>query len=125
MVFWGAPLWQSARGDSRNSGAYPLAHTVTPAGPRQVAVQGLQAFPNPGSGRIAFRGLGAGLTADTKIEIFDLRGRRLRQLQGADSAGLTIWDGTDERGRPLATGTYLAVARTAGRRLTTRLVLTR
>ena len=38
---------------------------------------------------------------------------------------MTYWLGTDGQGRPLAAGTYLAVARGPGEPLTTRVVLTR
>ncbi len=120
-----APLWRSERGDSRNSGAYPLAQSVSAVQPAVVLSRQLQAYPNPGSGRIRFRSRGTGLDGGTRLDIFDLRGRRVRRLQGADGEGVVAWDGRDEQGRQLAAGAYLAVARSGGQRLTTRLVLTR
>jgi len=120
-----APLWRSERGDQRNSGAYPLQKTMSAVGPGTLVVSGLRVSPNPGNGRVRFRGQGGELSAETQVDIFDLRGCRLRTLAGADGNGVVLWDGMDERGRPVAAGTYLAVARTGGQRLTTRLVLTR
>ncbi len=120
-----AALWRTQRGDNRNSGAYPLKQVVS-AVPVQVAtITGLRAFPNPGSGRISFRAQGGILNADAQLEIFDLRGHRVRQVLGTNDAGVMHWDGRDGQGRHLAAGTYLAVVRTGTERRTTRVVLTR
>jgi len=44
------------------------------------------------------------------VDLFDLRGRRVRRLvDSTQSAGLhrVIWDGRDDAGRQLASGVYL------------------
>ena len=118
-------LWRGHRSDGRNSGSYPL-ETVVSAVPAPAAVAAsLRAYPNPGSGRIRFNARSGTLPADAQLEIFDLRGHRVRRLSGADAEGTMAWDGADGRGRPLAAGTYLAVVQAGGQRLTTRVVLTR
>ena len=60
-----------------------------------------------------------------RLEIFDLRGRRVQSLDAGSEPGLFRWDGTDRSGRPLAAGTYLALTQVGGRPLVTRVVLTR
>lgn len=120
-----APGWTSARGDQRNTAAFPLASSLTPAPSPPVVSRGLVVFPNPGSGRFRFR-LGAGaLDQPAEVLIYDLRGRRLRALRASAGAELPGWDGCDQRGRPVAAGTYLAVARQGAHRSTTRFVVTR
>jgi hypothetical protein len=115
--------WTAARGDGRNSGAHPLrveASLVPTAG---TAARSLIAFPNPGGGNFQFRLSGVAPTAGLRLEIFDLRGRRV-QVLGADfAAGSVRWDGRDRDGRPLAAGAYLAVVRGAGQPVKTRIVL--
>lgn len=73
-------------------------------------------FPNPfnPSTTISFA-----LSADgpVKLDIYDLAGRRIRQLLNESSmpAGqqAVVWDGRDEAGQPAATGVYLVSLRTA------------
>jgi hypothetical protein len=51
------------------------------------------------------------------IELFDVRGRRVRRLPGGPLAQGRVggtWDGRDESGRPAASGRYLYVIRGAG-----------
>jgi hypothetical protein len=61
-----------------------------------------------------------------RLRIFDLRGRVVRVLHsGPLDAGLTAFafDGRDDRGRSLASGSYLAVLEAAGLRSVQRLTL--
>ncbi len=63
-----------------------------------------------------------------RFEILDIRGRRVRELDGASGRGNTptiLWDGCDDRGRPVASGVYLARLRTAAESVQQRLVLLR
>jgi len=120
-----ATAWTAARGDGRNSGAYPLFRPVSSTPAAGLGPRGLVVYPNPGGGRFHFRVAGQEPGAKFEVEIFDLRGRRLQVVSGADGTGVIGWDGTDRRGRPLAAGTYLAVARVGGTLLKTRVVLTR
>jgi hypothetical protein len=117
--------WQAARADGRNSGAYRLDNEVSALAPTTVHHGRLVVFPNPGSGQFQFRLSGPAPTAGVDLEIFDLRGRRLRTLVLGAGQDLIRWDGTDRQGRRLAAGTYLAVARTGKTPLVTRIVLTR
>jgi hypothetical protein len=117
--------WLAARGDTRNSGAYPLKQQPSST-PVATAVGGrLTVFPNPGNGRFNFRIEGLDAGAGVILEVFDLGGRRVADLTGRAGSGVVAWDGTDRRGRPLAAGTYLAVARHGDRHWVTRVVLTR
>jgi len=61
------------------------------------------------------------------VEIYDLRGRRLRSLRVADSAVTrsVIWDGRDAAGRPAAAGTYLVLMRSTAGVLKGRAVIAR
>ncbi len=117
------PLWPSARRDGRNSGSYPLDEPVSAVAVVRPGTR-LTVFPNPGAGRFRFQVDGEPSVDASQVEIYDLRGRRVRLLNAPQPAELT-WDGRDRDGRRLAAGTYLAVVRTAGRSLTTRFVLTR
>jgi hypothetical protein len=61
------------------------------------------------------------------VTIADLRGRRVRTLHTgpAPAGGRLVWDGADDRGRPLPSGVYLARVRGAGPPAVARLVLQR
>jgi hypothetical protein len=117
--------WAATRADGRNSGAYPIGQTVSSVRQPAAGMGRLVVYPNPGSGQFQFRVSGFSPTAGTRLEIFDLRGRRVRDLVFDSGQELIRWDGTDRQGRPLAAGTYLAVTRGAGPQLVTRFVLTR
>ncbi|MBM4130713.1 hypothetical protein FJ250_06755, partial [bacterium] len=111
------PLWATARGDGRNSGAYPLVTGAATTPPAVLTVAQLTVQPNPGAGRFAFSlsGVGAG-RGPAGFEVFDLRGRRLAAVAGeADQGGWqAAWDGRGADGRPLPAGTYLVRARAGG-----------
>lgn len=71
----------------------------------------LSAFPNPSRGAVGFRRGGA---AEARlVDVFDLAGRRLATLAPQIAAGgwSWAWDGSDERGRPVAAGVVLARVR--------------
>jgi hypothetical protein len=118
----GAAVWQSARHDGRNSGAKTTGPAVSAASAAPAPGAALRIYPNPGAGRIHFRLDAPRALGRTSVEIFDLRGRRVRRLGGA--GGTLVWDGRGGDGRRLAAGTYLAVARRGHVRQVQRLVLT-
>lgn len=120
-----AQTWRAQRGDARNSGAYRLLQSPTPVVLPALSWTGLSVYPNPSGGRFQFKARSGGIGRDSQLEIFDLRGRRLRVVKGADSEGIVIWDGAGADGRRLAAGAYLALVRSGGRQYTTRVVLTR
>jgi hypothetical protein len=103
--------WGFVRSDSRNSGADVLRPSPTSARGAPVAPPRLILRPNPGSGpiEVAWRGLAPGPGV---VEIYDLRGRRVRRLPIVDVAARsgTAWDGRDATGRPAAAGSYLLAA---------------
>jgi len=77
----------------------------------------VEAHPNPFNPRteIHFRLPHAGRV---DLDIHDARGRLMRRLiRGQafeEGPGVIVWDGTDDRGRELATGLYLARIRSGG-----------
>ncbi len=65
------------------------------------------------------------LAAAVHLDIFDVRGRRVRRLlDGERSAGThhLVWDGRDDRGRPLGAGLYFLELRTPAVRRSLRVV---
>jgi hypothetical protein len=75
------------------------------------------AHPNPFRDRVrlVLEGSEPGGT-DVELEIFDVRGRRLRHLVG-QGAGEWTWDGTDEEGKRVPPGVYFVRAGTRSLRL--------
>lgn len=112
-----------ARADGRNSGAFALAGPVSATVEVPRRATRLAVYPNPGSGRFAFRLDGGMSDARVVVEVVDLRGRRVQRLTG-DAASLR-WDGRTAAGGPAAAGTYFAILRTADGIHTSRFVLTR
>lgn len=87
----------------------------------------LPAAPNPFNPRTSIRWEQA-RGADVAVDLFDLRGRRVRALlQGHTEAGRhrVTWDGTDDQGRTVASGTYLVRLRIGARALSGRVTLVR
>ncbi len=117
--------WVSARCDGRNSGAFPLRQLVSSVPERAPGGGRLIVYPNPGGGQFHFKVSGGMDSSGLSLEIFDLRGHRVRVLDFGAEPGLIRWDGIGRDGRPLAAGTYLAVTRGGGKSLVARVVLTR
>jgi len=100
------------------------AVTGTP-GPIPAPAAGLALstpWPNPvrGSARFAITAP-AGVAA--RLELLDLAGRRVRALDAPPGAGTIVWDRTDEQGRRMPAGVYLARARAGGATRTVRVVV--
>ena len=74
---------------------------VGPAAERR----GFDVVPHPSMGAVTFR-LGEPRDA-RRIEIIDLAGRRVRGWDGPFEATVR-WDGTDDTGRPVREGVYVA-----------------
>ncbi|RKX91862.1 MAG: hypothetical protein DRP84_10910, partial [Spirochaetes bacterium] len=47
---------------------------------------------------------------DTKIRIYNIVGKKERELKNPDREHKIIWDGTDSSGKPLPSGVYIAIA---------------
>ncbi|MCB9463851.1 MAG: hypothetical protein H6682_09225 [Candidatus Eisenbacteria bacterium] len=99
---------------------------IEPGGVLPVVATRLEAgMPNPFRPRTTLRYT---LSAEGPVDlaIFDVSGRRIRTLAtGELSAGAheVVWDGADENGHRVASGTYWARLEAAGRRSASRLVV--
>lgn len=77
--------------------------------------------PNPASGRVAVKIDCADKSADLRVEIFNVRGERIRTIRtsaqsGGGNSGLIIdWDGADSFGRRVPSGRYIVRAVVGGR----------
>ncbi|MDP6124288.1 MAG: FlgD immunoglobulin-like domain containing protein, partial [Candidatus Latescibacteria bacterium] len=83
--------------------------------------------PNPFNPRTEIHFTAPGLTQVTAT-IYDLMGQRVRELSvGIDvhGAGSVVWTGTDDAGREVSSGVYLAEIRMGDHRAVRRLVLVR
>ncbi len=100
----------------------------TAADPPPTVRLSLNAEPNPfsASSRLSFT-----LPAQDRVwlEIFDVRGRRVRSLAAGKALGAGLhtrrWDGRDEQGQALAAGVYFARLRGGGRSISRKLALLR
>ena len=114
---------------------YMLEHffhePVNPAdvdgGAEPLVLRLLPSRPNPGLGgaTVAFS---LPSTQEVQVDLLDVGGRRVREIaRGTMSAGphSCTWDGRDERGHPLAAGTYWVRLRADGDQRTQKLTLVR
>jgi hypothetical protein len=86
------------------------------SGPVPAAAYLTHARPNPFRGRTALR-YGISEATRVRLEIFDVTGRLVRVLVDAEqNAGnyALAWDGRDEDGRSLESGTYYGRLRADG-----------
>lgn len=98
-------------------GAGPVGCSATQAPEVAWSERGsfLACAPNPFTSETRIRWAAAGQAV---LTIHDLAGRRVRTLAGAHSGAdrrETVWDGRDDRSRPLAAGVYVCrLASSAG-----------
>ncbi len=112
------------RGDGSAVHAFTVdAALSAPAPPSTLA---LTAAPNPFNPRTELS-LTVPTVSGCRLEIVDLRGRRIRTLIDGrpPASGRVAWNGTDHAGRSQPSGVYLAVLETEGRRTSLRLLLQR
>lgn len=92
--------------------------------PNQTALGA--AYPNPFNGGIHIPlTLGEG-TAPVSLEVYDALGHRVRSLvaRGVHTGARTVaWDGRDDQGRSVGSGTYLVELRVGTRRQSAKLLL--
>jgi hypothetical protein len=84
-------------------------------------------YPNPFNPIVSIR-FGLEIAGRAEVQIFDTSGRKVRTLfdDKSDAGYRTIrWNGTDEKGRSVASGIYYCRLGAAGGRITRRLVLVR
>lgn len=101
--------------------------TAAPERPSQVALLSAGAFPNPfvDSTRLEWS---LARPSSATIAVYDLAGRRVRDLGTGDfAAGRSTlsWDGRDESGRRVASGVYFVRVDTAGESRTQRVTRVR
>ncbi|MHB8077985.1 MAG: Kelch repeat-containing protein [Candidatus Krumholzibacteriia bacterium] len=101
----------------------PADRAASASGPR------LSGSPNPFNGRARFELVApAGpAAAVASLALYDLRGRRVATLFTGTLAGgesrTVNWDGNDDDGRPVGSGTYVARAVVGGRMATSRIAI--
>jgi hypothetical protein len=86
---------------------YEYSATIEPSNIAERRLPGtarLNAYPNPFNSVCTFEMTGV---ETGEIEIFDISGRPIRQIQ-LSIDGAAVWDGLDEAGEELPSGTYLA-----------------
>jgi hypothetical protein len=88
-------------------------------GPAPTAAADIHTAPNPANGRVVITLRGASLRqADSQLVVYDLRGRRIRELRlspdGQDGARAE-WDFRDDGGQRVASGVYFARVRLGDR----------
>jgi len=111
--------------------ATPLGVGDEPGGaqplPRALAMS--PNFPNPFNPSTTIRyGIPAGEVGPVRLDIYDLRGRRVRTLfRGERAAGeyQAHWDGRDDRGAELGSGVYVARLRAARAVVSRKMLLSR
>jgi FlgD Ig-like domain len=98
----------------------------TAAPPERDTRVAFRAQNNPAVGEAEFEYVLAG-AAPVTLEIFDLRGRRVRRIESSGESGINnaSWSGRDDAGEAVAGGVYFAVMRTSLQTARTRFVLVR
>lgn len=120
--------WTEVRGGTdRRACVDCVARIVVTAPERAVVDDRVAVSPNPFNPRTR---LEARVAADVAVEwsVFDTRGRLVRRFRSRstdDGTATWVFDGTDLRGRPLASGVYHVEAHTPSHTARARLVLVR
>lgn len=84
-------------------------HPEIPVGiDEAIADEMIRVFPNPSTGKVGFEFPGLS-NNQVEISIYDLNGRIVKKLNGGKSSdsGLT-WDGSDQLGKSVGSGSYFA-----------------
>jgi hypothetical protein len=122
----------AARDDLGREGAASAVACVTPASTdtqafAPVRTLGLAVYPNPLRGRAQFS-FELPASSHLRLEVFDVRGRRVVTLvDAAQTAGrhVAVWDGHDSRGQRVPAGVYFTILEAAGTRLHQKLIVVR
>jgi len=107
-------------------GNVPGSVAESKASPARASVLTLSCEPNPFAGvtRISFEPQ-ASSSGSRKLRVYDVQGRVVRSYSLPSFPSSLTWDGTDELGRALPSGTYFVTLDAAGRHATARIVLQR
>jgi hypothetical protein len=120
---WGPDLRVLVLGASSSTRARLGSRSLPPFRPNP----GFRIHPNPFATDVAFE-LDPTRHGPVEVSIYDVSGRRLRTL-GALSPGIGIgqyrWDGRDQRGREVVSGSYIYRVRNATMEVTGSLVKVR
>lgn len=87
----------------------------------------LSTSPNPTYGQTEFR-FSLPADSDARLTLFDLRGHRVRDLHSgwtSTEPTVAVWDGTDDSGKKVAQGMYVARLTYPGREVTQRITVIR
>lgn len=95
--------------------------SVTPDVQAPDAPLRLSVYPNPFRGQLGIE-LKDSAPGQAIVEVFDLRGRRVRSLTPAGDSAWT-WDGRDDKGQRLASGVYVIRASSGGQSTVRKAVL--
>lgn len=85
----------------------------------QANLKDMLVYPNPykpGSGGLfdnSSKGVGivfSNLTADSRVQIFNLAGELVREFEASGVSGEYIWDTTNNAGQKVSSGTYIYIA---------------
>jgi flagellar hook capping protein FlgD len=120
--------WQ----DLRSGTSWDIyAHRIGPSGPLEVPVAEARgglwlgpAFPNPAPGNTTFR-FRLPDRMRVALTIYDLQGRRVRELIGGtleSGPGSAQWDGRDESGQIAPGGVYVAMLEAGGKSVSRKLI---
>jgi hypothetical protein len=107
------------------SAAVPLQSATAADGPPQFSTRILSSSPNPFNPRTTVR-FEVGSSSWVRLTIHDVRGRRVATLLDSDldAGGYSrTWEGIDELGWSVASGTYLVLLRVGGEVRTTKVTL--
>jgi hypothetical protein len=101
------PVWTDTRNGHQDTYGGALVGTAVEDGEPGLVM--LRAWPNPTDGPVT---LAYAVPEDgpVRLELFDLAGRRVRTLVDRrlrSGRHRFVWDGTDQSGRRVATGSYL------------------
>jgi hypothetical protein len=104
------------------------ATAVAPGRSRAIRTGLSRALPNPFNPHTSIE-YSLASTGEVVLRVFDATGSLVRTLvserQGEVGVHHAAWDGRDDDGRPVASGTYLAELRSAGERHVIKLTLVR
>jgi hypothetical protein len=107
------------------AGYLPVFQPVSTDSPAGLLLKDLEARPNPFNPETTIR-FSLAAAAVTRVEIFDLRGARVRVLANAAMLAGTqelVWNGTDDRGGDVASGVYVVQIRSEGQQSSIKVAL--
>ncbi len=132
VKFYIAALAGDNDGSETGDSVFALSFTATATGtavddpgsriPRHFNLG--QNYPNPFNAGTVIPLELPKIGADYELSIYNLAGQRVRRFSGSTTGPNSIvWDGRDQEGRPVASGTYLYTLRAGSERVTRKMIL--